>query len=489
MGFGMVGGVTALASTGVGAATLSSVVTGPPSAISVTGATLSGDVNPNGASTTYDFEYGTTADFGLDTAVVAAGAGVHDVGASAHLGGLTPGTTYYYRLVARNYLGKSYGSASSFHTPAHAPTIPSTWFTDVSDTSAVAVAVIDAEGLASTWSVHYGPSPALGLVSAAHAVGSSVSPVTVHIPLRHLAAHTSYYFEAVATNAVGSTPGSAVSFLTTGAPIVAAQSIRALTPTSVTLAGSVIPDGHVTRWYFQYGTTTAYGATTKVGDAGSSMDTVAVGRSVPGLAANTVYHFRLIAVSADGTVADGDSAFETPGPTLSSSFGTVNFGIASMLTGTVPSGAANEDVAVYGQEATSLSYVELATVLTGSGGSWSYLAQPRISTNYKVIWHNESSPVVSIGVSPAVTLREPAHGRFVSHVVAATSLRGRLVRLQRLEHGVWRTVAARPLNRGSSVTFQPSLPKGRSQLRVYVTAFQAGAGYLAGLSGVHAYRL
>jgi hypothetical protein len=115
--------------------------------------------------------------------------------------------------------------------------------------------------------------------------------------------------------------------------------------------------------------------------------------------------------------------------------------------------------------------------------------QPGIGTSYKAIWHGEFSPTVSIAVSPSVSLREPAAGRFVTHVAAALSLNGRIVRLQRLEHGLWRTVAARHLNRDSSASFRPSLPAGRSRLRVYLTAFQAGPGYVAALSGVHGYKV
>jgi hypothetical protein len=330
---------------------------------------------------------------------------------------------------------------------------------------------------------------AFGLVSATHAVGSSTAPVTVYMPLRGLASHTSYYFEVVATNAAGTSLGSPTSFLTTGAPIIVAQSIRDLATTSVTLAGTVIPDGHATRWYFQYGTTPAYGANTTIRSAGSGVGEVNVARAVASLVPNTVYYFRLVAVSVDGTVVGADVPFETPGPTLSSSVSAVTFGAAATLSGNVPSGAANENVAIYGQAATATSYVELATVLTGAGGNWAYAVQPGIGTSYKVIWHGESSPTISIGVSPSVTLREPAHGRFVTHVAAASSLRGRLVRLQRFEHGTWRNIAERRLNRDSSASFRPSLPSGRSRLRVYVTAFQAGPGYLAGLSGVHTYKL
>jgi hypothetical protein len=489
IGVGMAAVATGVSSIAAAAAALPSVVTGPPSGVVVTEATLSGDVDPNGAPTTYDFEYGTGPDYGLQTTPVNAGAGVQDQGVAARLDGLTPGTTYYYRLVARSSAGASYGSAATFHTPAHAPTIETSSFADVGDSSATVTAAIEANGLASTWYVRYGTSGAFGLVSPTRALGSSTGPVTVSMPLRRLVAHTSYYVQVVATNAAGTSFGGQIAFATTGSPSITAQSIRDLTPTSVTLVGALIPDGHATRWYFQYGTSLAYGANTTVGSAGSGMGEVDVARGIANLSANTPYYFRLVAVSADGTVVGADVPFETPGPSLGSSSSVLNFGTSATLSGNVPSGAANENVAIYGEPGTAPSFVELATVLTGTGGNWAYVVQPGIGTTYKVIWHDESSPSLSIAVSPSVTLREPSRGRFVTHVAAASSLTGRVVRLQRLEHGLWRTVAARQLNRDSSVSFRPSLPAGRSRLRVYLTAYQAGAGYLAALSGVHSYKL
>jgi hypothetical protein len=489
MGVALAAVATGVSSTGAAAAALPTVVTGPPSAVALTGATLSGDVDPNGATTTYDFEYGTSADYGLESAVLSAGAGTHEYGVAAHLGGLTPGTTYYYRLVARSGLGASYGSAATFHTPAYAPTILTGSFTHVGDTSADVVAEIDANGLASTWYVRYGTTPALGQVSAIRALGSSTAPVTLSVPLRGLLAHTSYYFDVVATNAAGTSLGSQISFVTTGVPIIVAQSIRDLATTSVTLAGTIIPDGHETRWYFQYGTTLAYGVNTALGSSGSGIGEVDVARAIAGLSPNAVYYFRLVAVSVDGTVVGAGIPFETPGPSLASSSSAVTFGSAAMLSGNVPTSSPNENVVIYGQAGTAPSFVELATVLTGTGGNWAYVVQPGIGTSYKAIWHGESSPIVSIAVSPAVSLREPSVGRFVTHVAAGLSLNGRLVRLQRLEHGIWRTVAARHLNRDSSASFRPALPAGRSRLRVYLTAYQAGSGYVAALSGVHGYKV
>jgi len=77
-------------------------------------ATLNGSVNPNGSSTTYYFEYGTTTDYGSTTTSTDAGTGTTSVSVSADLTGLSEGTTYHFRLAATNSVGTSYGDDKTF---------------------------------------------------------------------------------------------------------------------------------------------------------------------------------------------------------------------------------------------------------------------------------------------------------------------------------------------------------------------------------------
>jgi hypothetical protein len=81
-----------------------------------TSATLTGTVNPNGAATTYHFEYGTTKAYGAQTAESDAGAAGSGVRASSAIGGLQPHTTYHYRLVATSASGVARGGDHSFTT-------------------------------------------------------------------------------------------------------------------------------------------------------------------------------------------------------------------------------------------------------------------------------------------------------------------------------------------------------------------------------------
>jgi hypothetical protein len=94
------------------------VTTDAATALSSTGATLNGTVNPNGNATTYYFEYGPTKTYGTKTAVVNTGSGNAKSPVSAPVSGLTASTTYHFRLVATNPAGTTTGRDKAFTTLA-----------------------------------------------------------------------------------------------------------------------------------------------------------------------------------------------------------------------------------------------------------------------------------------------------------------------------------------------------------------------------------
>ena len=108
---------TVVATTTVTAAQAPGVQTGEASAVTATSVTLGGTVSPNGDVTTYHFEYGTTGDYGLDTADgELSGNGPVDV--TVDLTDLTPATDYHFRVVAGNSVDVVYGADGTFSTPA-----------------------------------------------------------------------------------------------------------------------------------------------------------------------------------------------------------------------------------------------------------------------------------------------------------------------------------------------------------------------------------
>jgi len=91
--------------------------------VTATTAKLNGSVDPNGESTTYFFEYGTTTAYGTQTGTQPANTTGSDK-VSADISGLTPSTTYNFRIVATNPSGTTMGSNMVFTTPATPPPSP-----------------------------------------------------------------------------------------------------------------------------------------------------------------------------------------------------------------------------------------------------------------------------------------------------------------------------------------------------------------------------
>jgi PKD domain len=107
------------------AASTASVSPGKPSAVTqganavrINGATLNGTVNPDGDATTYSFQFGKTNAYGSGTRHGTVGSGNSGRQVSASISGLTPGTTYHYRVVAGNSKGTTVGADHTFMTIA-----------------------------------------------------------------------------------------------------------------------------------------------------------------------------------------------------------------------------------------------------------------------------------------------------------------------------------------------------------------------------------
>lgn len=99
------------------AATAPSASTGRASAVTPQTATLNGRVNPHGAPTAFYFQFGRTASYGRRTGSGDAGSRNSSRAVSAPLAGLSPNTTYHYRVVAFNSRGSAQGGDRKFKTP------------------------------------------------------------------------------------------------------------------------------------------------------------------------------------------------------------------------------------------------------------------------------------------------------------------------------------------------------------------------------------
>ena len=102
------------------------------------------------------------------------------------------------------------------------------------------------------------------------------------------------------------------------APTVATDPASSVTTTSVTLNGTVNPNGASMTYYFEYGPASDYGSSTPVQSLGSGANDVSVSTTITGLSSCTTYHYRIVGTNYSGRGNGDDVAFLTSGCSSSS---------------------------------------------------------------------------------------------------------------------------------------------------------------------------
>jgi hypothetical protein len=195
--------------------------------IGPTTATLNATVNPNGLATTVHFEYGTTEAYGQRTPDEDAGSGGAETGAQEAITGLTPGTTYHFRVVATNADGTTTGSDASFKTAA-APRVPAVTSSGAGEIGPRAVLLrttIDPNGAETRYRFEYGSSAQFGSHTPDRVLATGDTPVALTEPLDRLRPYKRYYFRLVATNAAGTTNSRTRTFTTAREPTAITLSV------------------------------------------------------------------------------------------------------------------------------------------------------------------------------------------------------------------------------------------------------------------------
>src|SRR5438552_2343755 len=290
-----------------------SATTNPATNVASYSAILNGTVNPHGLTTTVHFQYGTTTGYGSTTAnQTFTGNTTRSV--AANIGGLSPSTTYHFRIAAANSTGTTYGRDLTFTTLSATgpPVVTTNPATLIASFSATLNGSLDPHGLSTGVYFQYGTTTSYGSTTASQTkTGNTYQSVSANIS--GLNASTTYHFRIVATNSSGTTHGSDTTFTTlslTGPAIVTTNPATNVLNSSATLNGTVDPHGLSTSGQLQYGTTTSYGSTTtsqtKTGNTYQG-----VSANISGLNASTTYHFRIVATNSAGTTHGGDRTFTT----------------------------------------------------------------------------------------------------------------------------------------------------------------------------------
>jgi hypothetical protein len=320
-----------------------SVTTGTATGVTASEATLNGSVNPHGNGTSYHFEYvdaahyepsaadpysipvGSPASVGgiVPTPNAPVGSGTKEVAVSQPISGLEGNTTYHFRLVATTAGGVTVDGEDQTLVTAQVPPVvrgPAAFASSVTQSDATLNATINPQHLDTTYYFNYGRSSSYGVSAPATPVdmGEGTTPESVSLDLasvavvlhpgtqsRALEPNTVYHFQVVAHNQAGTTEGPDETFITLPpAPVATTGGAPGVSRTAATLSGSVTP-GSVgpnsdTTWYFQYGTDATYSSGSvplPAGDAGMGTSAIAVSTTLAGLAPNTAYHYRLVAVN------------------------------------------------------------------------------------------------------------------------------------------------------------------------------------------------
>jgi hypothetical protein len=174
-------------------------------------------------ATTAYFQWGTTTYYNFgNTSSQSIGSGRNPVAVGQGFSGASPGITYYYRVVAYNSAGYSYGLQQSFTVPLPgAPSVVTTPATNITRTNAQLNGTVNSNGQSTTVYFRYRTaspvgswnlqSPPLdngsGTTDWLVFTGAQLSPV--------LTPNTTYNFQVYATNTSGQTTYGAILSFTT----------------------------------------------------------------------------------------------------------------------------------------------------------------------------------------------------------------------------------------------------------------------------------
>jgi hypothetical protein len=229
---------------------------------------------------------------------------------------LNPTTTYYVRAYATNSVGTSYGNELTFTTTssATAPTVSTTAVTAITSSMATSGGNVTNSGGATVtargvcWSTLHDPTTANSHTTDGTGTGIFTSALT------NLNPSTTYYIRAYATNNVGTSYGTELTFVTLSAttpPILTTTAATNIAATTATSGGNITSDGGATVtargvcWSTSQTPTTADSHTTDGTGTGIFVS------SITGLNAATTYYVRAYATNSVETAYGNQVSFTT----------------------------------------------------------------------------------------------------------------------------------------------------------------------------------
>ena len=209
--------------------TAPAVQTNAASSISMTGATLNGNVTADGGATVTarGFVYGTSASNLSQNVQSGTGTGSF----TKALTGLSHSTTYYYKAYATNAIGTNYGEVKQFTTSSPSmPTVQTNAASGITMTGATLDGNVTADGGATVTARGFVYGTSASNLSQNVQSGSGTGSFTK--ALTGLTHSTTYYYKAYATNSAGTAYGEVKQFTTTSYPQGAIDGVFSISSTT-----------------------------------------------------------------------------------------------------------------------------------------------------------------------------------------------------------------------------------------------------------------
>ncbi len=373
---------------GAGSRSVEFDVAGSPSAdtysvsdATATGATFNGAVSSNGRDSEASFCYSTSDT--LTNCATTDGAPVVTTLASPNtilgtdaasewitlpvLGTLSPATKYFFQAKASSVYGTAYGSTLSFTTPSMPIAQTVTASNIASNTSTASATInsrVDAQFADTSSQFCYSTSPTLSncattdSASVTFTTSQIITGVTTGVQnksrdLTGLALGTTYYFAIKATNSVGTSYGSTLSFKTPNKPTVTTVPALEFSSSGATLQATATSNGADTNVTFCVSTGSVVDSNGVLGPcyttitaspssiAASNTGLVSLTGALPGTL-NGTYFYQAIATNSAGTTYGAVVDLDPGAPNVGISNATSVTTTGATLNGTVnPEGNAS----------------------------------------------------------------------------------------------------------------------------------------------------
>ena len=302
------------------------------SGVTLAGATLEAQINPQYQTTTYSFEYspeesvllesnGTkTPDATLPAGSILSGFSEHQ--ASAHITGLQPNRTYYYRVAAHNATGPVLSMLTVAHfTTANTPEASTGEAQDITATTATLSGTVNPGALPTSYYFQYGGTTAYGQQTLPTPAGAGASPAPAATEIAALEPGSTYHYRLVATNTSNGTTQTAYgddkTFTTPSTPpILTGLAASNITQNTATITATLNPQNLSTRYELDIGATPG---ALQPQAAGNTTSTTQITLNTGPLTPGTLYYYKLTATNTNGTTAPEGTfttspATEPPGP-------------------------------------------------------------------------------------------------------------------------------------------------------------------------------